>query len=305
MEHGTPGRDPLVKGDVWRRWFLVPPYPGWMLVSIGVLSFIVTVTLLAGPRSRPPAPERVVLAPPVRPTAPPVPPESLVEAPVVTIRPVPERPSPPANHPAMVGTTMPGNGPATVPAAPQPQPGSTPGEIELPPLVLEPDVEAAPAGTPRVETPRGELPRTETPVTPAPPPTPVEPTRPEAPRVEPQRPRPQPRPRVPAYDTGKLAIFFDADSSTFGRHDERLPLRVQVFVDGEMRVDNADPEKREFDLGSLREGRHEVVLVPYVGRATPEPRRYRVDIDPDRTNRFKAVLRREDGVSTISKFRPN
>ena len=56
MEQGTPGRDPLVKGDGWRRWFLMPPYPGWLLVSIGVLSFIVTVTLLAGPRSRPSTP---------------------------------------------------------------------------------------------------------------------------------------------------------------------------------------------------------------------------------------------------------
>jgi hypothetical protein len=111
--------------------------------------------------------------------------------------------------------------------------------------------------------------------------------------------------RVPAYETGRLAIFFDADSTTFNRDDERLPLRVQVYVDGEMRVDNADPEKREFDLGGLREGRHEVVVVPYVGGATPKPRRFRVEIDPDRTNRFKAVLRREEGVATVSKFRPN
>jgi hypothetical protein len=304
--------DGAASGQAWRSWFTVPPYPGWLLLGVLLVSFAVTVALLAGPRLRPAPSTQVAVAPlaatpPV--VAPSEPAEASQEAPVVMIRPMPERLKPPvapANQPAPSLGHDPSLQPGVVPPSPQTQPsGTAPAEPGIPPFLAEPGVQAAPVEIPRVETPRVEAPQPTIPPAPAVESARPEPPRVEAPRVEPPRPRPRVPPvQIPAYDTGRLTIFFDADSSTFDRNDERLPLRVQVFVDGQMRVDDDDPEKREFDLGRLREGRHEVVVVPYVGRAKPEPRRFRVEVEADRNNRFKAVLRREEGSSLVAKFRP-
>jgi hypothetical protein len=99
-----------------------------------------------------------------------------------------------------------------------------------------------------------------------------------------------------------MSIYFDADSSTFGGSGRRLPLRVEVYVDGQKVMEADDPEKRQFEIRRLPEGEHEVEIVPFVGGAPAEPRRRVVRIDPGQGSRYKAVLRREDGISRV-KFR--
>lgn len=306
QRNGEPADEVLMSPTPIRDWFLRPPFPGTLLVVVLFGLLFVGAMLIGRSRNTPPDPPQVafspVLAPPQRQEEPPV----TEEAPVVTIRPLPGKaPKPPVIKPELTTPPVPGqigNAPLAEPAAPATQPvlpGGLSGAPDAAPAPGDVPVEPTPAEAPRAETPPLEIPRPE--------PARPEPARPEPPREEPVRPRPRiartPPVRI-VRPTGRLTVFFDADSSTFDRHDERLPLRVQVFVDGQKRLESDDPEKHEFDLGDLPEGRHEVVVVPFVGRNQPEPRRVRVDIDAETDNRFKAVLRREDGMARVSKFRP-
>lgn len=299
-----------------RDWFLRPPYPGAILAVVLLLLLVAGSIMLGRSHGTPPDPPEVAFSPSV------VTPQQTGEQPSVEVQPAPEdapvvsiRPIPgaeakgntpanapqgnvPLNQPGIISPHAP-TAPATRPA----QPGLLPGAPEITPGPTETPAEPTPADTPKAETPPVEIP--------APEPARPEPVRPEPARPEPSReeePRPRPRRRAAppvqvTRPTGRMTVFFDADSSTFDRHDERMPLRVQVYVDGRKRLESSDPEKREFDLGDLPEGEHEVVVVPFVGRNQPEPRRFRVDIGAEADNRFKAVLRREDGFSKISKFR--
>lgn len=297
-----------------RDWFLRPPYPGTLLTLVLVLLLVFGGVMLKHAPSTPPEPPEVAFSPAVVPSQQTqehqLPEQKAAEeAPVVTIRPVPGKVAKPAipqpdakSQPSLdQAGNMPLDGlslPSTRPALP----GALPGSPDVPINPSEVPTEPTPAETPRAETPPLEVPEPARPE-----PVRPEPVRPEPPREEAPRPRPRRRVAPPVRVTrpmGRMTVFFDADSSTFDRHDERLPLRVQVYVDGQKRLESSDPEKREFDLGDLPEGQHEVVVVPYVGRNQPEPRRFRVDIGSEADNRFKAVLRREDGFSRISKFRP-
>jgi hypothetical protein len=98
-------------------------------------------------------------------------------------------------------------------------------------------------------------------------------------------------------------VYFDADSSTFGRDNERLPLRVEVFIDGVKQIESSDPEKRELELRGVPEGVHEIRIVPHVGDAAPEPRSEVVTVTPGGTRQFRAVLHRGHGVASVRKFR--
>lgn len=294
---GDPGDEVLVTPTPIRDWFLRPPYPGTLLSTM-LIGLLFSGSLLIGRSQRtPPEPPQVALAPVIVPAEPTTKPAEVEEAPVVTVRPIPDKaPQPTAAAPEVATPPLSApraTAPMTTPAAP-PAPFGVPGDLRATPdpavAPTEIPLEPAPQEAPRVQVPPIELPR-------------PEPARPEFVPEETPRPRPQVAPARPARPTGRLTVFFDADSTTFDRRDERLPLRVQVFVDGEKRLESDDPEKREFDLGDLPEGRHDVVVVPFVGRNQPEPRRMRVDIDAQTDNRFKAVLRREDGVSRVSKFR--
>jgi len=300
---GEPADEVLVTPTPIRDWFLRAPYPGALLVVVlmGLLFF--GAMMIGRSQNTPPEPPQVAFSPAVVSPERQETPQVAEEAPVVMIRPVPgKEPKLPVVKPDVKTEPLPGqpvNAPLTLPTEPVTQPLPPGGLFGTPDVVPSPGelpVEPTPAETPRATTPPVEIPQ-------------PEPVRPDPPREEPVRPRPRPRiaPAPPvriARPTGRLTVFFDADSTTFDRNDERLPLRVQVYVDGQKRLESNDPEKREFDLGDLPEGRHEVVVVPYVGRTQPEPRRFRVDIDPETDNRFKAVLRREEGTSRVSKFRP-
>jgi hypothetical protein len=100
-----------------------------------------------------------------------------------------------------------------------------------------------------------------------------------------------------------VSIFFDADSSTFDHHGNRMPLRVEVYVDGQKRLTSDDPEKRTFNLGRIAEGEHDVEIVPYVGDLPSEARKERIRVFAGERNDYKAVLKRSDGTSKIGKFR--
>lgn len=288
-----------------KEWFTRPPYLGaWVIVG-----FVLGIVLAAvGLRSKeaPQAPQVVVQAP-------------SEPAPPVTVTPAPAGPAPSTEEeaPQVQIRTLPGsNAPAeqrddpaadgSTPGSPAeaPKPGNAPGDGSTPfpntsslPSVPEPDADAP------SPIPEPERPRIEEPVVPVvPEPRPVEP--PPVVR-EPRRPRetrvvPVP---VPARETGRVSIYFDADSSTFDRRGERLPLRVEVYVNGERRLSSNDPEKREFNLGRLPEGNHEIEIVPYVGGLPAEPRRERIRVSSRQRNQFKAVLRRDEGASRVSKFR--
>jgi hypothetical protein len=155
-----------------------------------------------------------------------------------------------------------------------------------------------------------------TPMEPEPTPTPPAPT-PEPRIVIPAEPAPEPRrqvvptpkapePRIvipaPPRERGKMSIYFDADSTTYDRRGRRLPLRVEVYVNGVKQIESNDPEKREFQIDRLAAGTHDIEIVPYVDNLPAEPRRDRVRIRPHEDRKFKAVLRRSDGVARISKF---
>jgi hypothetical protein len=232
-----------------------------------------------------PTPEpRVAVAPP---TASRVQQAPVMDAPVVTVRtrsaaapavPIREK-SPAEPDQAPTNTAAPDSavkepetspiGPGTAPVAPEP---TAPLEVPVPP--------PAPADVPRAEVE-----------------TPPPAARP-APIPEPRAERPAPRP------TGKLSIYFDADSSTFDRRGRRAPLRVEVYVGGRKVMESSDPEKQEFDVAELPAGTHEVVIVPHVGRAEPRPRRLEVAVEPYAETRLRAVLHREEGEARISKVRP-
>ncbi len=102
---------------------------------------------------------------------------------------------------------------------------------------------------------------------------------------------------------GRLSLYFDADSSTFSRSGDRMPLAVEVWVDGVLKLRSGDPEKRDFDLGRLPAGWHEVEVVPHVGDLPTQSRRRSVRIAEDETVSYRVVLRREDGMACISKFK--
>jgi len=277
-------------------WLVRPPYPiAWILAAL--LLGAAGALLLSRPRE---SARTVVLAPAPTPAGGPVVPSVVVPpagermaqvpeegekapTPQVTIRPAPPRKPDPARASTAPPQSAPSLGIPAVPGAP-----TLPGEpgLRFPesfPREAAPVPEALPENTTPVEPPRA--------IEPPPVPEP-------RPRVErPRRPAPE-----PVRSTGTLSLYFDADSTTFDRDDRRLPLRVEVYVDGVKQLETDDPEKRRFRLGRLPEGRHEIEIVPHVGDAPAEPRREIVDIRPDGTSSFKAVLRRSKGVSRISKF---
>ncbi|MFN3649854.1 MAG: hypothetical protein ACK47B_09740 [Armatimonadota bacterium] len=282
--------------------FTRPPYAGiWALLAAALATFLLFVFL-----TRPEPLEQVAV---VRPTPPPSPapavtrtpqaeeekpePEELPRVRVRAVLPPAGANTPAANTPASNAPAA--NGPAAnQPAANAPAP-ARPGTEERSPARPTPPtrpVEEQPA-TPPVEV----IPPTETGRPPLP--APVEPRPQPRPRAEPRRTPPVSEVR-PA--TGELSIYFDADSSTFARGQRRLPLRVEVYVDGVRQLVTDDPEKREFIIGSIPAGRHEIAIVPYVGDAPADPRREIVRIPADSERRFKAVLRRSNGVSRVGKW---
>jgi hypothetical protein len=213
----------------------------------------------------------------------PQPPSPSEEVPAVTIRSLPPR-SPavnaPLNAPGTVTVTPGVDAPATTPITPGMEP--TPPDAPFSGIEVNPETE--PVQVPRVETP------------------PAQPEPAPEPEVRP-RPRPRPSPSI-ARATGRLNLYFDADSSTFNRGERRAPLRVEVYIDGQKVLEDSDPEKREFEITDIPEGDHEITIVPHIGGAQSRPRRMRVNIDANSRSRFGAVLRREDGEARISKFRP-
>lgn len=268
-----------------QRWFTRPPYFGaWILA--GFLLGAVIAAVVLRPRAEAPA-SQVVQVPATPPAGQPLvqvsPRETEEPAPEVTVRSVPSA-NAPANAPS------PGSAPGNTPEPGMPPEGSEPPPPTSEPLEVPEPEPPAPPTTPEMPEPEPEI---------VPPPREVEP-----PVARPRRriPRAEPVP-VPRRDTGRVSVFFDADSSTFDRRGRRLPLRVEVYVNGEKRLESTDPEKREFNLGRLPEGEHDIEIVPYVGNLPAETRRERVRVQARERNEFQAVLRREDGRSRVSKFR--
>lgn len=295
-----PAADPAAQ---LRGWFMEPPYPGVWIggVLAAVVAALVTTAVITPRRPEPEV--QIVARPqvaPVRPPSVPVPsvttPEETepAELPKVQVKSLPSAPNAPAGN-LPPGNVPPGSAPvsgaANPPGTPAPNAPAPLGEgTPLPELGHE-------ETPPPASAPRG----IEPPANPAP----LEPPTPEPiPEPEPRRPE-RPRPPAPAPEraSGRMAIFFDADSTTFDRRGRRLPLRVEVYVDGRKVLESDDPEKQEFSVGRLRDGWHDVEIVPYVANAPSDPRRQRVYIEAGSENRFKAVLRREDGASRVSKFR--
>ncbi len=263
---------------LWAEWFARPPYPGLWLAAAVVLMFSLSLVL---PRRLRAAPETVVYAPAPAPVpgsaeprvpAPAAAPPVREATPSVTVRSLPARPAAPESEPS-------------VPTPPAVSPG--------PPAPLEPSAGVA-AGIPS-SRPEGSLPAGR--------PSP-EPERPVAPPAPPRESEPGLAGPVVAPGAGALAIYFDADSTTFAANRERMPLRVEVYVDGEKRLDSTDPEKREFVIGPVPAGERDVRIVPYVGDAPAEPREKRVRVQPGQETPYRAVLRLEDGMSRVGKFRP-
>ncbi|HEU4753186.1 MAG TPA: hypothetical protein VFU47_08755 [Armatimonadota bacterium] len=277
-------------------WFTHPPYPGlWLSGSAALL--VLAAALLAS-TSRPPrtriaairestplpvvdvasAPGRSALAP-----------GQNAPAAEVSVRTLPP-PAPhnaPGNAPA-ANAPVPGNGPAAQPSA---LPANSPVTLPAPPV--QPDL-APEEPAPSVESvpPAPEERPAPAPITP--------PVRPE-PAPEPPRVR-RPAPVFVPRRTGRMTLYFDADSSTFDHRGDRLPLRVEVYVDGVKRLETSDPEKRLFGIGPLSDGEHDIQIVPYIDDYPADPRRETVRIRAGQINDFKAVLRRSHGMSRISKF---
>ena len=302
MQDQPTGRS-FVDEPVWRErlraWFTEPPYPGPLAIGAFAVGFLGLALL---PNPAPPVDQRssserqVAMAP-----APEQPPQPLASveigdkpSPQVSVRTLEEQGNAPANGPlggVPPGSVPPGNMPGNWPVEPAPSTLPTVPEPGLP----------GPADVPSPTTLPEPAPQ---PSVPAPEPPVVQPAPRIEPEPEPERPRPR-RPRavpVPARETGRMTIYFDADSTTFDRGGDRLPLRVQIYVNGVKRLETDDPEKREFEIEGLPPGEHDVQIVPYVGNAPADPRREIVRIRPRRPNEFKAVLRRSDGTSRISKF---
>jgi hypothetical protein len=264
---------------------------------------------------RPQAPkpeERVVMAPP---------PERPAIAPSVIPNPAPfTEPDPQVSVHAVPGA----NAPANTPAANGPA-GNTPavnGPAGNTPLGNMPAANTPAANRPRIMVRTSPLPDA---VEPSQPPAapeadkaaPAAPPVNSEPDVRPMEPAPRPRLRAvdppprpvappapePVRETGRVSIFFDADSSTYDHHGNRMPLRVEVYVDGQKRLTSDDPEKKSFNLGRIAEGEHNVEIVPYVGDLPSEARKERIRVFAGERNEYKAVLRRSDGTSRIGKFR--
>jgi hypothetical protein len=304
------------------EWFTREPYPG-VWACLAILVFILAFSIVAS-QPRQEAPRMAAATPPAgQPDAPQAPaytepeirsvePPRGDETPRVTVReipgPEPGEPSeeagagtPAANAPprdpaanlpsqsAAAGNGPPANRPAAARPSVQPDEPATP-----------PEPPEAPAATRDSIPPPRPQPAPDTIIVPTPtaPEPPAPQPRPRIARPEPQRAPPR-RVVVPRRPTGNMRIYFDADSTTFGRAGRRLPLRVEVYVDGVKRLEDGDPEKREFDLGRLPEGQHEVEIVPFVGDAPTQPRRRTVYIEGGRESRYRAVLRRTDGVSQV------
>lgn len=287
-------------GGAWtpREWFTRAPYPGaWLALSVGLLLGSAAIAL-----NRPRPQTRVVM---VNPAPPPAPESVLAPAPAA---PATNAPGEAGDEPPQVRVRTlhpppprPGNAPAAKEPSVAPPPLSLPGTIPVPPT--GPGNAPLPGGSLDEPVPAPAAPEASPPREPVEP-RPVQEARPR-PLPEPaEPPAPRPRPAPPARETGRLLVYFDADSSTFDRDDRRMPLRVEVYVDGVKRLDTDDPEKREFDLGRVPEGRHDVQIVPYVGEYPSDPRREVVAIEPGQRNRFKAVLRKSSGMSRIAKFAP-
>jgi hypothetical protein len=274
------------------EWFTRPPYLGAWAAGVVLLLLAGEAMLLHGlwgsrreadARATPLAVPAVAVPRDAAPVQPPA------EQPTVTVRSLPPRPRFRAAVPAPLT-----NAPAVIPPAPAPasEPSITPREFPVP------EDEAG-----RFRQP--ELLPGSTPVAPVVPTTPVEPAVPAAPRVEtPPVLRPTPAAAPRARESGLLMLYFDADSSTFAHHHERLPLRVVVFVDGKKRLDTSDPEKREFEVARLPAGRHQVRIVPYVADYPSEPLEAGVRVQPGEATTYKAVLRKSHDISRIGKFEP-
>ncbi len=256
--------------------------PMWLWLGVGavvvfLVLFIGTLALTRNRLAERPRTTTVVATP--QPATPE--PQASVLMPV----PSPESPRP---------IPAPGEAPrVTVRSIPVPNSGNAPAMQAVPP----------PLGTLK-PTPGPHEPSLAVPV-PSTPPTGLElPTRTgEAPVFVPAPVQPTPRPRQADVASGGLRIYFDADSTTYDRSDRRLPLRVEIYVNGRRVVDDSDPEKREFNLGRLPAGEHELRIIPFVGNASSDARTERITIEAGRANRFAAVLHRSDGVASIRKFR--
>jgi outer membrane biosynthesis protein TonB len=297
-----------VEEPAWRErlraWFTQPPYLGPIAIGAFTVGFMGLALVASPSRSvdqRASSERQVALAPaPEQPSQP----VASVEigdraSPEVSVRTLDEKANAPANAP-LGDLPLAGNGPEGVvsgngPLEPVPSTLPTVPEPGLPSPVDVP----SPTSTPE-PVPQPSVPAPEPPPVPAPrfEPEPEPQRAPERIRVR----RPRPVQVAPPRDTGRMTIYFDADSSTFDRGGDRLPLRVQVYVNGVKRLETDDPEKREFEIDNLPAGEHDIQIVPYVGNAPADPRREVVRIRPRRPNEFKAVLRRSDGASRISKF---
>ena len=74
-------------------------------------------------------------------------------------------------------------------------------------------------------------------------------------------------------------------------------------VDGRKHLETTDPEKREFDLGRLPAGEHEIEIIPYVGNLPAEARRKRVRVRARQQRELEAILQRDEGRSRVGKLR--
>lgn len=286
--------EPISEKSLVARWFTEPPYVGVLLI-VAFLLGIGVAALTQRPES--PGPQVVQVTPP---------------APPVDITPAPAAPAPSPDNPAPEVSVRPV--PSEEPEE-KPEPEKTEDDNPAAPEATEgarndPGVAVngspAPPDQPGIEAP---VPAPEAPApVPQPDPEPEQPEfRPMEPPVRAQPLDPPARPRStfrpPARETGEVTLYFDADSSTFDRRGRRLPLRVEVYVNGRKRLETNDPEKRSFNLGRLEEGEHEIEIIPYVGSLPARARREVIRLSPGKRARYRAVLSRENGVSRIGKFR--
>jgi hypothetical protein len=280
----------------FQGWFTRPPFTGiWAVVAL-VLQ-VVMVVLLATRTSSPPQEPLIntVRVPADMPTA-----LLPTGAPPAQTAPSakPSSPTSQANkaaaEPQVKVRTLPVRKPGNNPASSHP--ATSPADIdELSPdaPLAGPPLGGAAAGIPSRHV-RETMPGSQT--------APRTASRNHAPDASPGTARSSAPPAV-AGPTGLMTVYFDADSSTFGADDRRLPLRVELYVDGVKRLDTDEPEKREFEIGQLAEGSHDIRIVPYVGDAPAEPRDAVVRILPGQANRYRAGLRKANGVSQVTKFR--
>ncbi len=300
---GWPDASSASTPETVRAWFTRPPYPGaW--AGLGVAALLLLEAAVLHRFWQPQPPPVVVAEQPAAPVPPPaavvppagVPARAPVEAPRVTVRDLPVK-QPPHPHPSVSGAP---DTPAAAasPAITPPLEQTAPDEPSVFPQA--PGAPAAPSGSPVVPDMGGGPAHgaVRAPGREAPEPAPPVVTRPRAPEPAAARSTPSRR------RTGVLTLYFDADSSTFAHHHERLPLRVEVYVDGVKRLVTDDPEKHQFEVARLPEGRHGVRIVPFVGDYPAEPREEVIDIAPGEVSDYKAVLRKSHDTSRVAKFQP-